>query len=86
VTSRYLVKATPRTRAIVLELRRLARELEPYLHYASADARDEWRRLQATWPSDLELQRGCAGVSDASLEEMDAKIRRFRKILCAQSK
>ena len=80
------MKTTPRTGAIVLELRRLARELEPNLRYASPDARDEWRRLQATWPSDLELRMGTAGVSDTCLEEMEAKIRRFGQLLRVQSK
>ena len=80
------MKTTPMTGAIVLELRRLARELQPYLRYASPDARDEWRRLQATWPSDLELRRGSSGVSDSYLEEIEARMRRFGQILRAQSK
>jgi hypothetical protein len=79
------VKTTPRTATLVLELRRLAAEVEPDLAFASAGARDEWRRAQASWPSDDDLRVGVTSVSDGDLEAAQAKIRRFAEILRARA-
>jgi hypothetical protein len=80
-----VVKATPRTEPLVRELRRLAAALAPDLPFASPAARDEWRRVQATWPSDLELRRGDVPLSDDALKELVAKARRFAAILRAEA-
>jgi hypothetical protein len=76
---RYSV--TAKTEGILRQLRRLARQIEPYLSLASLDARNEWDALRHTWPSDDDLRRGRVSMSDAELEGMHAKVCRFGEIL-----
>jgi hypothetical protein len=74
-------KATPKTRNMVGELRRLAVRVQPFLEFASPAACHEWEALQARWPSDNDLRVGATTLSDGDLEGMLAKVHRFDEIL-----
>jgi hypothetical protein len=73
--------ATPKTFALLGELRRLAAQVQPYLGFATPAACQEWEALQALWPSEEELRVGPTTLSDGDLECMVAKVRRFGEIL-----
>ncbi len=72
-----------RMERLVLTLRELSQEIEPELHVISQMARDEWRSLQGTWPSDRELREGATGLTEERLETIVAKARRFTEIVHA---
>ena len=62
-------------------LRAIGREIEPQLQLVSQAARDEWRALQAAWPSDEELREGAVTLTADELEAIEVKVRRFRQIV-----
>jgi hypothetical protein len=68
---------------LVLTLREMSQEIEPQLHVISQMARDEWRSLQGTWPSDRQLREGATGLTEERLETIVAKARRFKEIVHA---
>jgi hypothetical protein len=72
---------TAKTLELTRELHRLAAETEPYLGFASREACAEWWALRATWPSLEELGQPTLPVSDAELEALQAKVRRFGELL-----
>jgi hypothetical protein len=74
-------KVTPRARELVWSLRRLAAEIQPFVEFASADARNEWSSLQQLWPSNATLESGLIGLSETDLEWMDSRVRRFGEIV-----
>jgi hypothetical protein len=73
--------ATPKTRNMVGELRRLALGVQPCLAFASPAACREWEALQARWPSASDLSKGATALSDGDLEGMLGKVHRFGEIL-----
>jgi hypothetical protein len=72
-----------RMERLVLTLREMSQEIEPELHAISQMARDEWRSLQGTWPSDRQLREGAAGLTEERLEAIVTKTRRFKEIVHA---
>jgi hypothetical protein len=78
-------KVTSKTPEIVRDLDRLAALVAPYLGFASPAASREWEAFRGLWPSDEDLREGTMAVSEADLESMPAKVRRFGEILRAAS-
>jgi hypothetical protein len=74
-------RVTARIERLVRALRMMSDEIEPELHLVSQAARDEWRSLQCTWPSDSELREGAIGLTEDQVEAISAKVRRFRTIV-----
>jgi hypothetical protein len=69
------------SRRLLEDLAQLRAEAGALLHKASPGARDEWRKLESRFPSEVEIRRGFMAISKPELEEMRSKIRRFRDIL-----
>jgi hypothetical protein len=74
---------SPESRSILEDLCQLRIAARALLDQASPDARDEWRKLESRFPSEVDLRRGIINLSKPELEEMRAKARRFRDILAA---
>jgi hypothetical protein len=72
---------TPRMERLVSMLNEMSRQIEPELHVVSQMARDEWRSLQDTWPSERNLREGTTPLSEEQLEEITTKTRRFKDIV-----
>jgi hypothetical protein len=72
---------TAKVERLVRSLRAISHEIEPQLQLVSEAARDEWRVLQGTWPSDEELREGTSALTEGELEAIEVKVRRFRKIV-----
>lgn len=72
-----------RMERLMLTLREMSQEIEPELHAISQMARDEWRSLQSTLPSDGQLRDGATGLTEERLETIVAKARRFKEIVHA---
>ena len=70
-----------RMERLVLTLRKMSQEIEPELHVVSQMARDEWRSLQGTWPSESQLREGTTGFTEEQLEAIAVKARRFKDIV-----
>jgi hypothetical protein len=70
-----------RIERLVLALREMSEEIEPELRVISPVARQEWRALQGTWPSDSQLREGTPGLTEEQLETLVAKTRRFKSIV-----
>jgi hypothetical protein len=69
-----------RTLEVLEGLREDARDL---LHLASPAAREEWLKVESRFPSPEELREGYIALSQEELDEIQAKVRRFRDILSA---
>jgi hypothetical protein len=76
---RYTVSAN--IEGLVHALRALSHEIEPQIQLVSQAARDEWRALQAVWPSDEELREGTTALTEGELQAIEVKVRRFREIV-----
>jgi hypothetical protein len=76
---------SPHGRRILEELNILRGEARSLLDVASANARAEWEKLETRFPSDLEIRGGLIAFSCPELDEMRAKVRRFRDILSGSS-
>jgi len=74
-------QVTPHIRELVASLRRLAAEIQPFVEFASADARSEWSTLQRLWPSNEELGTDLIDLSETDLEWMEIRVRRFGEIV-----
>jgi hypothetical protein len=72
---------TANVERLVRALRAISHEIEPQLQLVSEAARDEWRVLQGTWPSDEELREGTSALTEGELEAIEVKVRRFRQIV-----
>ena len=72
---------TAKVERLVRGLRAISHEIEPQVQLVSQAARDEWRALQAAWPSDEELRQGTVALTEDELEAIEVKVRRFRQIL-----
>jgi hypothetical protein len=70
-----------RMERLVLTLREMSQEIEPELHVVSQMARDEWRSLQGTWPSERQLREGTKGFTEEQLEAILVKAQRFKDIV-----
>jgi len=75
------IDVTARMERLVLTLREMSQEIEPELHVVSQMARDEWRSLQSTWPSESQLRAGTTGLTEEQLTAIAAKARRFKDIV-----
>jgi hypothetical protein len=75
------IGVTARMERLVLTLREMSQEIEPELHVVSQMARDEWRSLQGTWPSESQLREGTMELTEEQLEAIAAKARRFKDIV-----
>jgi hypothetical protein len=75
------IGVTARMERLVLALREMSQEIEPELHVVSQLARDEWRSLQGTWPSESQLREGTTRFTEEELETIAAKAQRFRDIV-----
>lgn len=71
------------THRILEDLGHLRTAARALLDEASPGARDEWKRFEERFPSDVEIRRGFIALSKPELEEMWSKVRRFRDILAA---
>jgi hypothetical protein len=72
------------SRNILDDLGRLRTAARALLHEASLEARAEWKKLESRLPSDAEIQQGLLTLSKPELDEMRAKVRRFRDILTSK--
>jgi hypothetical protein len=72
------------SRNILDDLGRLRTAARALLHDASLEARAEWKKLESRLPSDAEIQEGLITLSKPELDEMRAKVRRFRDILTSK--
>jgi hypothetical protein len=72
---------TAEVEQLVRALRAISYEIEPQVQLVSEAARDEWRSLQAAWPSDQELREGTIALTEDQLEVMEVKALRFRQIV-----
>lgn len=83
VAARMRYPISAESGVILGDLDDLRMETRELLDSASPGAREEWKKLERRFPSELEVRRGLIALSSAELDEMRSKVRRFRDILAA---
>ena len=74
-------RLTETTLCLLNELQALGQAVPKLLDRASPAAREEWGKLERRMPSAAEIKAGMTWLTEAELEEMAVKARRFRDIL-----
>jgi hypothetical protein len=66
---------------LILTLTEMSQEIESDLHVVTHVARHEWRSLQSTWSCDGHLRKEATRLTEAQLQAIVAKVRRFKDIV-----
>jgi hypothetical protein len=71
-------KLTDGTQNRLHDLLRLIRETRPFLGSATPAIRAEWDTIRARFPSEDDARQGYTSLSELEIEELRARIARFR--------
>jgi hypothetical protein len=68
-------------KGLILSLEEMSQEIESELHVVSHVARHEWRSFQSNWSPESQLREATTRLTEAQLEAVVAKVRRFKDIV-----